>query len=588
MKRPVAPCLLLLAIALAGCASSRPPEPPRRAAVAGAVPIFEGTGSHTRRVSTNSRDTQRYFDQGLAFLFAFNQDEAIRSFRKAAEFDPYCAMAWWGVAYASGPHINNPVMSPEASAEAWSALQSALREPRAVSPVESALIDALAVRYAENPPADRRALDLAYADRMRTLWQRYPGDADVGALFAESMMDLSPWNQWTPAGQANPGTDEILATLAAVRKLSPNHPLALHLTIHANEASLHPERAQDAADRLRDLEPGLGHMVHMPSHIDVRLGHWRESIVANQKAIAADDRYRAQSPDQGFYGLYIAHNHHMLAFSAMMIGRQREAIVAIDTLVSGMPDAWKRDYAPIADGFLAMPLEVRLRFGRWDEVLAADEPAATYPIARAMYHYASGVALAAKGDAATARKAQAAFAAARAAVPRTAVFGNNSGADVLAVADRMLDGEIAWREGRRDEALASLRRAVELEDALHYDEPPAWILPTRHALGATLLAAKQPREAEEVFRKDLEKHPDNGWALYGLAQAQKEQGKRSDAAKADAAFRRAWDGADYAITGPCACVAGGSEGAAVAPAAPGGGTGASAGAGTSKKSKKRR
>jgi tetratricopeptide (TPR) repeat protein len=548
----------LLLVLVAGCAGSRPPASPRQVEDVGSVPLFEGLGTNARRVSTTSREAQRYFDQGLSFLFAFNHDEAVRSFRKAAELDPFCAMTWWGIAYASGPHINNPAMSPEASATAWNALQNALREPRAASAVEVALIDALSARYAAVPPSDRRALDTAYADAMRKVWQRYPDDADVGALFAEAMMDLSPWNQWAPDGQANPGTDEILATLAAVRRIRPDHPLALHLAIHAYEASPHPGRAKDVADRLRDLQPGLGHMVHMPSHIDVRLGQWRQAVTANAKAIAADDRYRAQSPDQGFYGLYIAHNHHMLAYAALMIGREREAVAAIDSLVKGMPDAWKRDFAPIADGYLAMPLEVRLRFGRWDEVLAADEPAPAYPLARALYHYASGVALAAKGDLATARKAREAFVAARARVPREAFFGNNSAADVLAVADRVLDGEIAYREGRRDDAFAALRRGVELEDALRYDEPPAWILPVRHTLGAALLDAKLPREAEPVLRKDLEIHPENGWALYGLVESLKAQGRRSEAARAESALRRAWEGADYAIASPCACLAPGA------------------------------
>lgn len=551
--RRVAACVLVLL--LTGCAGSRPPAPPRKVDTVGSVPLFEGLGTNARKVSTTSREAQRYFDQGLSFLFAFNHDEAIRSFRKAAELDPFCAMTWWGIAYASGPHINNPAMSPEASAAAWDALQNAMREPRAASGVEAALIDALSARYAAVPPADRRALDVAYADAMRKVWQRYPDDADVGALFAESMMDLSPWNQWTRDGAANPGTEEVLATLAAVRRIRPDHPLALHLSIHANEASLHPERAKDAADRLRDLQPGLGHLVHMPSHIDVRLGRWREAITANAKAIAADDRYRAQSPDQGFYGLYIAHNHHMLAYAAMMIGREREALAAIDSLVAGMPESWKRDFAPIADGYLAMPLEVRLRFGLWDEVLAAEEPATAYPLARALYHYASGVALAAKGDVATARKARAAFVAARAAVPPEAFFGNNSAADVLAVADRVLEGEIAYREGRRDDAFTALRRGVELEDALRYDEPPAWILPVRQTLGAALLDAKLPREAEPVFRRDLEIHPGNGWSLYGLAESLKAQGRRSEAARAESEFRAAWEGADYAISSPCACLA---------------------------------
>jgi tetratricopeptide (TPR) repeat protein len=552
MRRSLAASLALLL--LASCAGSRPPAALLRAETVGPVPLFEGLGSYTRRVSTSSADAQKYFDQGMAFLFAFNHDEASRSFRKAAELDPYCAMAWWGVAYAYGPHINNPAMSAEASAEAWSALQNALREPRAVSPVESALIDALSKRYAAEPPADRGPLDRAYAEAMKVVADRYPDDADVGALLAEARMDLSPWNQWTSEGDPNPGTEEILANLASVLRRRPDHPLALHLTIHAHEASRHPEKASAAADRLRDLQPGLGHLVHMPSHIDVRLGSWREAIVANAKAIAADDRYRSRSSRQGFYGLYMAHNHHMLAYAAMMIGRQKEALAAIDSLVSGMPEEWKRDFAPIADGFLAMPLEVRLRFGRWDEVLAAEEPTTRHPIARALYHYASGVALAAKGRTEVARKAQAAFAAARSAVPRDAFFGNNSGAGVLAVADRVLEGEIAYREGRRDEALAALRKAVELEDALRYDEPPAWILPSRHTLGAALLDSGQLREAEAVFRKDLVVHPDNGWALDGLARSLKGQGKRAEAARAEAEWRRAWEGADFAITGPCACL----------------------------------
>lgn len=556
MSRALA-AVVAVVLACTGCAASRAPEPPRRILSVGAVPLYDGLGSLARRVSTTSPDAQRYFNQGLAFTYAFNHDEAIRSFRKAVEFDPFCAMAWWGIAYASGPHINNPAMTPQASAEAWAALQNALKEPRVVSPAEGALIDALSVRYMAEPPADRRALDRAYADAMRKLWQRYPADADIGALFAESMMDLSPWNQWTRDGQPNPGTEEILATLTAVQKLQPDHPLALHLAIHANEASTHPERAKTAADRLRNLQPGLGHLTHMPSHIDVRLGQWREAVVANEKAVAADDRYVKQSSPQGFYGLYIAHNHHMLAYAAMMIGRERTAIAAIDSLVTGMPEAWKRDFAPIADGFLAMPLEVRLRFGRWDDVLKADEPAAIHPIARAMYHFASGVALAAKGDVATARKAQAAFLVAAAAVPPTAAFGNNSGSDVVAVARQVLDGEIAYREGRRDDAFAALRRAVDLEDALHYDEPPPWILPSRHVLGAALLDASLPREAEPVFRRDLDLHPENGWALFGLAQSLKAQGRRAEAAAAETRFRRAWEGADYAISAPCACLAAG-------------------------------
>ncbi|MFN2425839.1 MAG: hypothetical protein ABR587_05280 [Candidatus Binatia bacterium] len=543
-----------LLVVLAGCASTRQPVQPVPMEAEGSVPLFEGLGTNGRRITTTSPEAQRYFDQGLSFMFAFNHDEAIRSFRKAAELDPNASMAWWGIALANGPHINNPFVSPESAAAAWSALERARREPRAAGPVENALIDALAARYANPAPADRTALDVAYADAMREVWKRYPTDADVGALLAEALMDLRPWNQWTPAGDAQPGTAEVLATLEAVMKLQPDHPLALHLYIHAVEASREPGRADAPADRLRDLQPGLGHLVHMPSHIDVRRGRWREAVTANAKAIRADEKYHSIVPRQGFYGLYMAHNHHMLAFAAMMIGRREEATRAIDTMTSAIPPAWAEQWAMIADGFLAMPIEVRVRFGAWDEVLAAPEPAKIFPFARAMRHYARGVAYSAKGDTKAARAEQQAFAAARAALPADSIFGNNKAPDLLAVADSVLEGEISYREGNQQAAFVSLRRAVELESALKYDEPPSWILPARHTLGAALLDAKRPREAELVFREDLKQLPNNGWALFGLAKSLRDQGKTAEAARADAEFRKAWDGADYEITSPCACL----------------------------------
>lgn len=550
--RPVA---VLALVVLAGCAATRPPEPLRTSEAVGPVPIYEGLGTNSRRITTSSPEAQRYFDQGLSFLYAFNHDEAIRSFRKAAEHDPYASMAWWGVAYANGPHINFPMMTPEQSAAAWDALQRARKEPRAASDVENALIDALSARYADPAPADRTTLDVAYAEAMRKVWERYPTDADVGALYAEAMMNLRPWNQWTPAGQPQPGTEEVLATLEQVMKLRPDHPLALHLYIHAVEASPTPGRADTAADNLRNLQPGLGHLVHMPSHIDVRRGRWNEAVTANAKAIVADDRYRAQSPRQGFYGLYMAHNHHMLAFAAMMVGRQKEATDAIDTIVNAIPPDWARRYAPIADGFLAMPLEVRVRFGEWDEVLAAPEPAEIFPMARAMRRYARGVAFAAKGDTTSARAEQAAFQQARALVPADSLFGNNKSLDLLAVADRVLEGEITYREGDREAAFAALRQGVALEEKLKYDEPPSWILPARHTLGAALLDSGQPKEAEAVFRSDLVHLPNNGWALFGLAKSLRAQGKTAEANRVDAEFRKAWANADFEITSPCACLA---------------------------------
>jgi tetratricopeptide (TPR) repeat protein len=547
-------CLVSIALA-AGCASQQPAPSLLTSTSVGEVPYFDGLGPARRDIGSKSPEAQRYFDQGLAFLFAFNHDEAMRSFRKAAEYDPAAAMPWWGVAYAQGPHINFPMMTPPQAATAWDALQRARKNIGQANATDAALIEALSKRYVKNPPADRKALDEAYATAMREVWKRYPNDADVGAFYAESLMDLRPWNQWTREGQPNPGTLEVLETLDAVIKLNAFHPLANHLYIHATEASLQPERADGAADRLRDLQPGLGHNVHMPSHTDVRRGRWRESMEANQKAIRADERYRAKSPQQEFYGLYMAHNHHMLAFSAMMVGQKKESLRAIDTITAAIPPDWAEKWAPIADGFLAMPLEVRVRFGMWDEVLAAPEPAATFPFARTMRHYARGVAYSAKGDTKSARAEQAAFTQARSAVAADCLFGNNKCSDLLGVADRVLDGEISYREGKSDAAFTSLQEAVVLEDKLNYDEPPSWILPARHTLGAAYLDANKPKEAERVFRLDLEKLPHNGWGLYGLASSLRAQKRSTEAAKVDAEFRKAWAGSDFKITSPCACLA---------------------------------
>jgi tetratricopeptide (TPR) repeat protein len=519
----------------------------------GDVPLFPGLGDFTRMVSTDSPRAQRYFDQGLSFLYAFNHDEAIRSFRKAAELDPECAMAWWGIAVANGPHINNPVVPEERAKSAWIALQAAQARAGDATEVERALIEALASRYADPQPEDRSSLDAAYADAMRKVWQRYPKDADVGALFAEAMMDLRPWDLWTPEGKAQPGTEEIVATLESVMELNPRHPLALHLYIHAVEASPEPSRADQAADRLRDLQPGLGHLVHMPSHIDVRRGRWQHAVVANRKALEADRAYRSLSPHQGFYGLYIAHDYHMLAYAAMMSGQRAEAVRIMDELVASMPEDWTVEFSAIADGYMVMPLEVRMRFGMWDEVLAAPEFPERFPFARAMRHYARSVAHAAQGDTKAARAEQAAFLTAKANVPDDLTFGNNKAADLLAVAEDLLEGEILYREGKKQAAFRVLRRAIAHEDALRYDEPPGWIQPVRHALGALLLKSGRAAEAEAVYREDLERLPDNGWGLYGLARSLERQGKKAEAAQVRSRFEKVWASSEVELTTSCYC-----------------------------------
>ncbi len=530
-----------------------PPAVHGQEAPSSGPPLFDGLGDFGRKVTTTSLPAQRYFNQGLCWLYGFNHDEAIRSFHHATTLDPKCAMAWWGIAVASGPHINNPVVPAERAKTAWNALTKARSLAAGGTAIEQALIAALESRYADPQPENRKPLDEAYAAAMREVWKKHPTDADVGALFAEALMDLRPWDLWTPAGVPQPGTEEVVATLEAVLAQAPNHPLALHLYIHAVEASPHPEKAAAPADRLRDLQPGLGHLVHMPSHIDVRVGDWAKAIEANRKAIAADLKYRKLVPNQYFYRVYMAHNHHMLAFAAMMRGQSQLAIDEIDAMVKGIPEQWLKDNATAADGFAAMPLEVLLRFGRWDEVLAAPEPPEYLPLARALRHVSRGVAFAAKGQIDEAQAEQRAFRAGKQLVPDNVTFGNNKAADLLAVAEHLLAGEILWRMGQNDAAFAELRGAIVLEDKLRYSEPPDWIHPVRHALGATLLAAGKAAEAEAVYREDLAKLPNNGWSLYGLAESLRQQGKLTEAEPIEARFRKVWKDADIAITSSCLC-----------------------------------
>ncbi|MBX7165805.1 MAG: hypothetical protein K1X74_05600 [Pirellulales bacterium] len=536
--------VLALGAALVATQAADQPQPAKH---------FKGLGDFRRTVSTSSPEAQQFFDQGLCFLFAFNHDEAIRSFTEAARLDPHCAMAHWGIALANGPHINNPVVPPPRAEAAWAALAAAQREAPPASPVERALIEALGARYAHPQPEDRAPLDAAYADAMRKVWQSFPDDADVGALFAEALMDLRPWDQWTPQGQPQPGTEEVLATLDKVVQLNPRQPLALHLYIHAVEASPEPGRALEAADRLRDLQPGLGHLVHMPSHIDVRCGRWAEAVVANRKAIVADAEYRAESPQQDFYRLYMAHNYHMLAFAAIMRGQSQLAYDTVRAMLEAMPEPWIAANPYMADGFHAMPIEILVRFGRWDDVLAAPEPAQPLKLARALRHAARGVAFAAQGKLPEAEAAQAAIRAAAAEIPEDGRMGNNSARDVAAVAEHLLAGEVLYRAGKVDAGFAELRRAIELEDALRYDEPPSWIHPVRHALGAILLAEGREEEAAVAYQEDLKRWPNNGWSLYGLARCYRRLGKQAEAARLEEQFAGVWRDADVKLPSSCYC-----------------------------------
>ncbi len=542
MKTPLR--LLSCALALAG-AAALPAAP---------IPLLDGLGTHARTITTASPEAQKYFNQGLRLYYGFNHGAAILSFQEAARLDPDCAMAHWGVALANGPHINFPAVPPPAAAAAWAELGLAQQAAAKASPVERELIAALAARYAHPQPDDRGPLDRAYAEAMRRVWQAHPDDTDVGALFAEAMMDLRPWDQWTPEGQPQPGTDEILATLDAVLQRDRNHPFANHLYIHAVEASPHPERALVAADRLRDLQPGLAHNVHMPSHVYIRCGRWFDAVTANQKAVEASRQIRERrGPPQGFIIFYNAHDRHMLAYAAMMTGQSALALEHINAMVAELPGDVLKEYAMFADGFVAMPLEVMLRFGRWDDVLAAPEPAEQLPFARAFRHAARGVAFAAKGDLPAAQAEQAAFVAGAKLVPPEDTMGNNPATAVAEVARHMLAGELLYREGKADEGVAELREAVKLEDALRYDEPPPWILPTRHVLGAQLMQARRFAEAEQVYRDDLKRLPNDAWALFGLAESLRFQHRLNEARDVDGQFKVMWAKADLTVHSSCLC-----------------------------------
>jgi len=358
-----------------------------------------------------------------------------------------------------------------------------------------------------------------------------------------------------PDGKPQPQTLEIVATLEAVMKLAPNHPLALHLYIHAVEASPNPGKAEAAADRLRHLQSSLGHMVHMPSHIDVRCGNWQKAVEANERAIQADAAYRKRSPKQGFYHLYMAHNHHMLAFAAMMQGESKRALDAVRTMLAGIPKEWLADKktAAIADGFLAAPLEVLMRFGKWDEIVKEPAPPDGFPIARTLWHHARGVAYAGKKQTHEARLEQEAFKTAAKHAPKEATFGTNLASDLFAVADPMLEGEILAAEGKLKEAIQSLTAAVAKEDTLRYDEPPDWMIPVRHALGAFLLKDGRAAEAEQVYREDLKKWPNNGWSLHGLSASLLAQGKNDEADRVRRQWQKVWTNADVSILASCFC-----------------------------------
>ncbi len=514
---------------------------------------YRGFTGYAREITTKSKAAQEWFNQGIQLLYGYNHDEAIRSFEQAAKEDPSCGMAWWGSAYARGLHINNPLMTEEQSRLAHEAAQKAVAVLDDESPVEKALIRAVASRYAWPVPEDRLPLDQAYAAGMERTWHQFPDDPDVGALYAESLMNLQPWDLWTADASPKGRVLEILATLEHTLAIAPRHPGANHFYIHAIEASPWPERGLAAAERLETLVPGSGHLVHMPSHIFIRTGRYDEAAVANERAILADETYFERAPAPDFYSVYFLHNIHFLAYAAMMEGRYQVAIDAARKIEKQVPREFLKKHVAIADGFMPTALHVLLRFGKWDAILAEPEPEEWRLFSRAEWHFARSVALSALGRIDEAKQELDAMDAVTEQITDEWAMGNNPARDVLAVARTMAAGEIAFREGRADEAFALLRRAVSMEESLRYDEPPGWMQPVRHALGALLMAESRFAEAEETYLADLQRHPNNAWSLLGLEQALQKQGKKEAAKAMQEQVQKAWARADVKPVASCYC-----------------------------------
>jgi tetratricopeptide (TPR) repeat protein len=511
------------------------------------APRLQNLGPHTFPVSTNNRQAQAFISQGLNLAYAFNHAEARRAFREAARLDPTLAMAYWGQALVLGPNIN-AAMEANEEPQAYELVQKAMSLKGGATPREQAYIDALATRYTGRAE-DRRPRDEAYAAAMRAVHQRFPQDADAAVLYVEAMMDLRPWGYWRRDGSPHDGTADIVRLTEDVIARNPKHPGALHMYIHLLESTATPERAEQAADTLLTLMPAAGHMVHMPGHIYQRVGRYADAIRSNQLAIAADEDYITQCRAQGLYPTgYYPHNIHFLWFAATFDGQSTLAIEAARSLEARIDDETLR-VAPMTAGFRLVPYYALTRFGRWQEMLKEPEPPEFNLVLRAAWHYARGLAYTATAQV-TAAERELAFLKLLLEddVMKQPLFSPNSAGAALAPAPEVLAAEIAAARKQYDVAIAHLDRAVRLEDSLVYTEPSEFHYPPRHALGAVLLEAGRPAEAETVYWEDLRRNRENGWALFGLTQALRAQGKNDDAAAVEARFKKAWARADVTLT----------------------------------------
>lgn len=512
--------------------------------------LMEGLTQHHHPVTTASPQAQKYFDQGLTLAYGFNHEEAASSFRRAVELDPECAMCHWGIALVLGPNIN-AAMEPENHPEIRRALDRALELAPRASAREQAYIQALAERYGEHAAPDRSALDKAYADAMRRVTLRYPEDLDAAVLFAEALMDTTPWDYWTADGEPKPVTREFIDTLERVLKQDPDHIGANHFLIHAVE-KVRPDLGVPAAERLQGLPDGApGHLIHMASHIYIRVGRYADAARVNERAIAADEAYAEKAEVGTLYRVgYMPHNRHFLSAAASFEGRGQVALEATRTIAARVDrELMHQPGFGTLQHYLMTPIYTMVRFGRWDEILAEPQPAADLVYPRGVWHFARGMALTRKGRL---PEAAAELEALRTLVadPRldgVTLWDINSARSLLRIGAEVLAGELAAARGEYEKAIRRLQEGVRLEDALVYDEPPPWNLPVRQCLGAVLLEAGRPREAETVYRQDLDVYPWNGWSLYGLAQSLEAQGKTEEAADVRSRFAKAWERADVQL-----------------------------------------
>ena len=537
MVSRLVPAIVLFSTLITANAATPNPEAPVR--------VIPGLGNVHHPVSTKSAQAQQLFDQGLNLVYGFNHDEARRSFQRAAELDPKLAMAHWGVALTLGPNYNLPV-DPERERAGYDAVQRAVALKENASEPERAYIDALVVRYSNDPNVDLHALDHAYSDAMRKLSARYPDDLDAATLFAESMMNLNPWKLWTADGKAAEGTEEIVSVLESVLKRDPNHLGANHYYIHAVEASTHPERALPSAERLGKLAPAAGHLVHMPSHIYARVGEHEASAHCNAVAAEADKKFLQQTREQGVYRvMYYSHNLHFLAYASSMRGDFNQAKDAAARLVANVTPAIKA--MPMLEGFLPTPLIVLFAFERWDDILKTKAPDPSFVTTTTVWHALRGNALAHLGKTAEAEQEHKLFRESAAKIPADQMYDElNTVGAVFKVHDYVLAGAIWKSHGNTQGAIDNWKQAITAQDALNYSEPPAWYPPVRPMLGKLLLENNQAAEAEKVFREDLDRNPRHGRSLAGLRDALKAQNRNYEADQIDRQFRAAWKVADAA------------------------------------------